>query len=88
MLKSNAPVVSANIYSNKPQLRNSISQNMATLDNIKVREKMRSMQNAQAFGSSTDVAKQALNLHLSQKAKNKNMVPLVRNKTARDYATK
>lgn len=67
-------------------MSNVVKKNSATIDNINVRRKMQSMTSAQMNASNTGLAKAAVNLNLSQKAALPNKRPLIRKRTAREFA--
>ena len=67
-------------------MANVLERNVSSIDNMSVRRKMQSMANAQMNGNSTGLAKAAVNLNLSQKASLRSPKPLVRKRTAREFA--
>lgn len=85
MLKSNQPAVPLSMYNGKSQLNNSLSSNTEILDNMKVREQVRSMQKARMTGNSQAVAKAARRKRLTSQATQAGIRPLVRKRNAREY---
>lgn len=83
-MKSNRPL---NPVSNSGVgLQGTLQNNIASIDQANVRRKMKSAANAQMTANSQGIANSAMNLNLSQQAHLASPKPLVRKKTAREFA--
>lgn len=83
-MKSNRPL---NPVSNSAiGLNGTLQSNLSSIDNTNVRRKIKSAANAQINANNQGVVKSAMNLNLSQQAHLPSTQPLVRKKTAREFA--
>lgn len=85
MISSNKSVGRA-AHQGKSSLHNSLAQNASTIDNMKVRNQMRRMQRANATGNSKSVANAVASSGMGNAVKPIQKNPVVRNRTARDFA--
>lgn len=64
----------------------SVSNDLSTIENIKVRKQIRNQQKAIMMGRAEEASKAARTLNLSSRAENKAIKPLIRKRTAREFA--
>lgn len=80
MMKSNKAIGSGSFGAS------SMAQDLSTIDNIKIRRQVMSQHKAIMMGNAQRAVESAKTLRLESKAANKDMKPLVRKRTAREFA--
>lgn len=86
MIKSNQPVLPNSAYQGQSSLNSHMNKNLSTIDNIKVREQMRSIQKSRNNGNSQAASKAAMQKHLAEQVGRATIRPLIRKHNAREYA--
>ena len=80
MMKSNKAISSGSFSAN------SMAQDLSTIDNIKIRRQVMGQHKAIMMGDAQRALENAKTLRLESKAANKEIKPLIRKRTAREFA--